>query len=163
MTPRTLTLALIASAGLNLFLIGGIGGVALISHGQERPFAAPERMRAPMWRAGDGLPDASRQAWRRALREKALDAAPTVREARSLRRTAWESLLKPGFDKEKARADLARSRELDSQGRATVENAILDFAAGLPVEERQTLLEGFRKVAPGRAGLTRQDRGNDRQ
>jgi uncharacterized membrane protein len=153
MNVRSLTVALILSAALNLFLVGAGAGAWILAQrmGHALPVAAAAQ-RAPLWRAGDDLPPAHREAWRSFLREHALSAAPTLRQSRADRRAAWEMLLKPDVDLAAIKAQLARSRGADSQARSQVEEAIVDFAATLPANERVTLLEGLRRVAPGRVG-----------
>jgi uncharacterized membrane protein len=154
MSTRRLTIALIISVALNLFLIGAGAGAWILAQrlGHVLPVAATAQ-RAPLWRAGDDLPPTHREAWRTFLREHALGVAPALRQSRSDRRAAWDMLLQPNVDVGAVKAELARSRTADSQARGQVEDAIVDFAATLPANERVTLLEGLRRVAPGRVGV----------
>ncbi|MDB5431373.1 MAG: hypothetical protein JWP35_2489 [Caulobacter sp.] len=158
MSVRSLAIALIVSAALNLFLLGAGVTAVVLGHGLKPPVASAAAQRAPLWRAGDELPPAHRQAWRDYLREHALSAAPVLRDARSGRRGAWEMLLKPTVDVAAAKAALAKARSGDEQARGIVEDAIVDFAATLPVDERMTLLEGLKRVAPQRAGIQAEKR-----
>ena len=160
MSARSLTIALIISAALNLFLVGAGAGAWVLGQRMGHGLAAPAAaQRAPLWRAGDELPPTHRDAWRAFLRERALSVAPVLRQSRVDRRGAWDMLLKPTVDVAAVKAQLARSRATDSQGRGQVEEAIVDFAATLPVDERVILMEGLRRVAPGRAGV----QGNGKQ
>lgn len=160
MSRRALIICLIVSAALNLFLVGAGAGAWILAH-RLGPLGgqAATAQRAPLWRAGDDLPAAHRQAWRDFLREHALEAAPMLRQSRADRRGAWELLLKDKPDVAAIKAQLAKSRATDSQARGLVEEAIVDFAVTLPVDERVTLLDGLRRVAPGRVGL-QQNAGN---
>ena len=154
MSVRSLTITLIISAALNLFLVGAGAGAWILAHRVgEAHMGAQITQRAPLWRAGDELPPAHRQAWRDFLREHALTAAPLLRDGRAQRRAAWEMLLQPNVDTAAAKAQLAKARGVDTQARGVVEDAIIDFAATLPVDERKTLLEGLKRVAPQRVGL----------
>jgi uncharacterized membrane protein len=146
---RGLTIALVISLVLNLFLVGAGAGAWILAHrlGQAHPAA----QRAPLWRAADELPPAHRQAWRAFLRDHALQAAPILHDARDQRYEAWDMLLKPTVDIPATKAQLAKARARTEDGRAVIEDAIVDFGSTLPVEERLTLLKGLKRVTAGQS------------
>ena len=151
MRPRTLLIALVVSLALNLFLAGLIVGAVLNrQHGLDhRAAVAGQSARAPLWRAGDALPQEKRRAFRSTLREAALSQQDAVRQSRQLRRQAAAMLEQPTFDAAAA-ADLMRqARLLDAQTRSVVEGRLMAFAATLSPAERASLAAGLREVMPG--------------
>lgn len=155
-SPRALTIALIISGALNLFLIGGISGAAYMRQkiAREAPpaqqVAAP---RPPLWSAGRDLPTEHRQGLRQAMREANQKNQANVRQARAERRAVWDALPGETFDAAEASRHLAAARALDQQSRTEVDEALIGYAATLPQAERAALAEGLARVyAPrGRA------------
>lgn len=148
MSPRALTIALLASVALNLFAVGT--AVGLLAAGR-RP--EPERVRpvGPMalWRAGDALPPDDRQAYRQLLRQQSMAVRDEVHASRLARREAFEALGDETVDARAVRGRLDEARRLEMQARGQVEGALVDFAAQLPPQERGDLSRGLTDFAPG--------------
>jgi uncharacterized membrane protein len=131
---------LIASAALNLFLIGT--GVTLIAlNGNKGSTPAPDRpnLRA----AATNLAPEHREQFNGLLRAEADSVRLTNHQARALRMAAWGSLASANFDPAVAKADLAQARVLNLASRGKVEDGVLDFAAGLPATERAGFAEAM--------------------
>lgn len=149
MSARWTSIALIASAALNLFLIAA--AATLIALGADRMFNRPPE-RAVLRAAAATLSPGRRKQLDTLLRAAGQSIQDANRQARALRRSAWGSLGSATFDPGLAKADLARARALNQASRGKIEDDVLDFTAGLPVGERAAFGD-----AMGRA-LARQSR-----
>ena len=157
MSRRSLIIALIVSVALNLFALGAVvGGFAIAHrlHGMGPVLARAAGQggagqggggQGPLWTAADSLAPAQREAYRRILHAQARDLMDQVRAARQARRAAWMGLKSDTMDAQAVTASLAKARDLEMQARLGVENAIVEFAAGLPLEERAKLADGLAK------------------
>jgi uncharacterized membrane protein len=145
---RPLLIALIVSAALNLFLIGGIvGALSMRAQVPKTTVAAlAAAPRPPLWTAGQGLSPEHRQGFRQTLREAGRRNQPAAKASRLERRAVWIAMQEPNFDAAAAKAHLAKARDLDAEVRANVDAAVVDFAAGLPADERAELADGLRAV-----------------
>ena len=159
MTARWTSVALIASAALNLFLLGT--AITVIAMGAHRAHHwLPQR--ATLRAAALSLPPEQRARFIALLRAEGDSIEGASRQARDLRASAWGSLAAPSFDSVVARADLARARALNQAARGTVEDGVLDFAAALPPVDRARFGEAMRRrsgrqdPASGRATATHQ-------
>ena len=145
MTPRTL---LAASLVLNVFAVGALGGGAfmLFRPGVVRmgPGALPPGPAA----AGRDLPPAERNRFRTTVRAVLGDNRDLVRGAIEARSRAFELFMQPSFDRGAANEALDQARAADFAVRTRLERAELDFAAGLPVEERARLALGLQRTGP---------------
>ena len=144
---KGLTIALLASLALNVFLAGIFAGRLL---SPERP-APPPHVEAPagdnprvMARFARDLPPASRRAFRRALRDSMPDLREQQSEFRSLRRTYYEALNAEDWDRETAEAALTAMQQARDERRALIDQAFLDAFETLSPEERALLLEQIR-------------------
>jgi uncharacterized membrane protein len=146
MRPRTLAILLAVSVILNVFVVGAFVGVFFgQSFGMSPPPAArPNAMMA----AADRLDPTDRDVFRALMQDEVQRQGPTALDARMARRQAAELMRQPTFDRAAAGALLDRARSDDTQVRAAVENALLDFAARLDQHGRTTLSEGLGR-APG--------------
>ena len=140
MARRTLTIALIASAALNLFLVGAVVGGLLAGRAEHRP-ATPKQGRGgpPLWAAGQALSPEHREAYRHMLRNRAPGSAEDFRAARRLRAEAWQAIATEAPDAAAAKAALAQARQLDASARGELEGRVVDFALALPAAERVKL------------------------
>jgi len=153
-STRTLTVALIVSGALNLFLVGGIAGAAFMRHRikAEYPVVGAVTGRAPLWTAGRGLTVEHRQGLRAVVREANQANRDAMRQARSERRAVWKSFADEPFDAAKASRRLAAARELDVQTRGRVDEALVSYAATLPPRERAALADGLQRLQSARGG-----------
>ncbi|MGI8840333.1 MAG: periplasmic heavy metal sensor [Caulobacteraceae bacterium] len=141
MNARWTFIALVASIALNLFLLGI--AVTVIALGVYRKGeGAPQR---PNLRsAALTLTPDQRTKFVALLRAEGDGVEAAGRQARSLRASAWGALAAASFDPLVAKADLARARALNQASRGKVEDAVMDFAAGLPSVDRARFGEAMR-------------------
>ena len=133
MTARWTPIALIASAALNLFLIGtAVTVIALGVDGIRHRLPQRPTLRA----AALSLPPDQRSRFIALLRAEGESVKGAERRARGLRAATWGMLAAPTFDPVVAKADLARARALNQASRGKVEDGVLDFAAALPPADR---------------------------
>jgi uncharacterized membrane protein len=107
--------------------------------------------RAPLWSAGRGLSEQSRQALRQTLREANRRNLPIIRQARGERQAALQALRSTAYDPAEAGKRLAAARALDIQARGNVETALTNYAATLSPAERAVLADGLARVYGPRA------------
>jgi uncharacterized membrane protein len=146
MPVATQRVALILSLALNLFLACAIAGAAVMWTGLGAPRV--QAARPPLRFAGDRLTPTHRAAFRAMLRAVNHDAAPIVQEARESRREAAMLFVQPAYDPRKVARALDHARQADIAVRTRLETAVVDFAAGLPVQERVSLADGLRRGGP---------------
>jgi uncharacterized membrane protein len=100
--------------------------------------------------AADTLPPAKRDAFRAMMSAKLSSLGPSLRDARLARHDAMARIRTEPFDRAAASADLARGRADDAAARGVVEEAILDFAATLPADQRALFGRGLVRAAVAR-------------
>jgi uncharacterized membrane protein len=148
-TPVRLKKWLVASVLINVFLIGGVaGGLYQWSNRAHPP--------APMVQHGlrkalAQLPEARRHQLRRLLRETRRENQSLIAASRQAHLDVITRLQSPTLDRDALDADLDRARTADISLRSRVDATLADFAATLPVDERQKLADamtGQRQGAP---------------
>lgn len=144
MTGRALRIGLIISLVVNVFVIGGLAGAAIMWQRVEtqRPLTGigrPARLRE----AAQALSPPNRRALRQAVREAAQSLRPVAEQAREARREAGRLLVQPTFDRAALEAALARARTADIAIRTRLEATVVDAASRLPVEERAALADAL--------------------
>lgn len=138
MTPRALTIALIASTTLNVFAVAGAAAL-FVSHARvEREVAAQNRPArgVGLMAVVDGLPDDVRDRVRQGLRDAALAARPDFEQSRTSRRQAQELASAETFDDAQVTRLLAQSREAEMRGRAHLETRAVALLKDLDAGER---------------------------
>lgn len=156
MTPRGLTIALLISAALNVFLIGAGAGLALTHAFWPGGMAAPSAN--PLRVAAQRLDPDNRQAMLELLQDLNQANGPVLLDARRERREVRRLLTTQPFDKVAALAALTRARADDVQVRTQVEAAMVDFAARLSPEQRAQLVPWVQRAAtrtPGKGLMGR--------
>lgn len=143
MSARWTVIALLASAALNLFLVAA--GVTLFVLGAGKGFDRPPE-RANLRAAAMALAPAHRNELKSLLRAAGQNIQGANQQARALRIAAWGSLGSATFDPAVAKADLARARALSLASRGKIEDAVVDFAVGLPAAERAEFGEALRRA-----------------
>lgn len=132
MTKMRTILAL--SIVLNVFLIGALGGgAAWLNYGSRMIAAGSLRV------AGSELPADQARAFRKVLRQARAGANEHVQQSRRARANAAELLKAPDVDQTAVKDTLEEGREADFRVRAAVEDAAVQFAATLPLEQRTQL------------------------
>ena len=146
MSGGGLKILLGVSLALNLFVIGAVAGVLLL---RQQSLTRVERG-DPVLSAADALPPARRDAYRAMMTTTLKSLAPTLRDARLVRRDAMARIRTEPFDRAAVSADLARGRADDAAARGQVEEAILNFAATLPPDQRAIFGKGLVRAALAR-------------
>jgi uncharacterized membrane protein len=146
MSRRGLVIALVVSLAVNLFVLGGLAGVALM--GLLRPTAQPPQAAGPprLMAIGAALEPARRDAWEATVRQTVENSRPKLRQARGLRDDAWQALGRDPLDPQAALATLDQARTLEFQARAEMDRTVVGFAATLPAEQRQKLGEALKRA-----------------
>lgn len=148
MTNRKVLYALLASLAVNLFLVGlGVGAWALGPRlMQPTPVVVqgPGRAPLPFWASARALSPQYRPAFNALLRKALLDKVPDIREARAIKRRAFDAMASGDFDAAKVSAELDRARALEFGARERLERDMVTFSATLPPEERANLAEAMR-------------------
>ena len=136
-----LRLLLIVSLIVNAFLLSAAGALA---YGWHRTFGLGLR---GGWRmhVADVLPADQARAFRATMRETVTASRPLIREGRLARADAAQLFVKPNYDRAGIKAALARARTADVTLRGRVEDQLVDFAATLPVNERQAMADALRR------------------
>jgi uncharacterized membrane protein len=146
MSRRGLLIALIVSLAVNVFVLGGLVGVALIGlPGRGPPPPGPPRLLA----LGETLTPAQRDAWKATIRQTAATGGPKLMRARQMRREAWRALTTDPVNPQAALAALDQARTLEFQARSEMDRAVVGFAATLPLDERRKLGEALVKSRRG--------------
>jgi uncharacterized membrane protein len=135
---RNTRLLLIASLVLNFFLLGA--GAALLYSWHRFGLAGGWRAHAAEYLAPE-----HRQPFRAAIRETVRDSRPLVREGRLARADAAGLFVQPQLDAAAVKTALARARNADVTLRGRIEEKVVDFAATLPLAERQALAEALKR------------------
>jgi uncharacterized membrane protein len=142
MSARALRIGLFASIILNVFLAAAfVGALGLTGYVVRHPAA-------PMRQAARDLDPAHREAFNALLRQQGHVIRQMNQQARALRLEVWKAMQAPGFDPAAAKLKLAQARTLTFAGRASVEDAVADFAATLPLDQRATLGRSFERMTP---------------
>lgn len=151
-SQRTLTVALVASVALNLFVIGAVVGGVVVGHRVREVAQVRDGARQPLWRAADGLSPEHQRAYRQLLQAEAGGVGGQMRQARQARREAWSGLTAQPLDGPAISRRLAEARALEMTARAGVEDRIVAFAATLSPAERAELAKGLARSGPGGRG-----------
>ncbi len=134
---------LLASAAANLFLLGVLAALFLPS-----ALHPPHRQPGPLREVAQSLDEAHRQSLLEVFRENGRAVRPLVRQAKLLRSGVWGELAAPSFDPMQAKAELARARELNDEASGKVQDALIDYAAGLPLDQRRALAAALEERMP---------------
>ena len=155
MSRRTILILLFVSLAVNLFVLGAVAGARFFGareHGHRPEF----RGGPPMFAAGAALPDNERDGYQEVLRSAAADAAPKLRQARTLRHDAWTRLAADPVDAAAISTDLDHARALEAEARGDVDHRIVEFAAKLPAADRGKLGQALSLPPQRRGGGSRQ-------
>ncbi|HSZ53719.1 MAG TPA: periplasmic heavy metal sensor [Caulobacteraceae bacterium] len=147
MTERTLGIGLFVSIVLNVFLAAAfVGALGLAGYVARHP-AAPA-----MRQAAHSLDSTHRAAFMSLLHDQGSAVRPINRQARALRLEVWQAMQGQAFDPAAAKLKLAQARTQTIAARARVEDAVVDFAASLPTDQRIALGRALERAMPrGRA------------
>jgi uncharacterized membrane protein len=146
---RGLQIVLICSLVLNVFVVGGLAGAAMMWHRAEaqRPamggpgFAGGRAGR--LRQAAMNLSPKYRRELRRTVVETLEGLQPQIADARAMRLEASRLLDEPRLDPAALQAALDKARGADMTIRTRLETALVKFAASLPETERSALAQGL--------------------
>ena len=144
---RWALVTLVVSLVVNIFLLGLIGGsVWHWTHDRGMGFRGGWRMRV-----SESLSDDQAKALRQAIHDTVRQQMPALRQARADRAEAARLFVQPQFDANAINAKLDQARASDMALRANLEHRMIQFAAGLPLDQRKKMAEAL-KDGPFRQG-----------
>jgi uncharacterized membrane protein len=143
MRPRWVVIGLIASVALNLFLIGAGAGLFALSLRLAK--ANPDARPGALFWATQALPQPDRRQFRLMLKGVHDEVKADSARSLALRAAAWGALAAPKPDPATIKQQLTQSRQIDVAVRTTVEEKIVDYAAGLSPADRATFAAGMRR------------------
>ena len=143
MSQRGLTVALIISLVVNVFVIGAVVGAFGM-----RARMIEQRQRPPMgnslMRVSEAMPEELRARYIARMRAEGQNNRAKMQEAREARAEAARALSAPQYDPKAAADALARAREAEMATRASLENAVVDFSRNLDQEQRRLIAKTLR-------------------
>jgi uncharacterized membrane protein len=152
MKPRTLTIALIASLTINVFLLSAVGAGAVMRYRAMEERGRHMKMGNPLFRVGERLPHDVRDRYIARMRQEGAAAWPRLKEARAARAEAAKAMAADPYDPAAVSAALARARVEEAATRATLESAVVDFARDIGPKDRAIIADALRKPTGGRRG-----------
>ena len=151
MSNRTLQLLMISLA-LNVFLIGGVAGAAIMwQRGDVQGQLPAVRRSERLLQAAGALSPEYRLLLRQRVQQAARSLRPHFEEARAARLEVARLLAQSASDPAALEAALARGRAAGLTIRAGLEKAVTDTAVGLPLAEREAFAEELRRVGTVRS------------
>lgn len=154
MTNRALTIAVIASLALNLFVVAAATTLWITRAGVDQQTSEQRRpgRRPSMMALAETVDPEVRQRVRRTVRESALAARPDFDEARDTRRAAVEMAGAEPFDAAAVSALMARSRAAELRGRERLERDMVTLLGSLSPEDRAALAPALSRNGGGGRG-----------
>lgn len=145
MSTRWVRGLVIASVVLNVFLAGAfVGGAVWLRNAKTG---------VSLESAGRQLPDQDRKAFREALRQVRVQSRQIILDGQQARQQAADLLQQPVMDEAAVSAALERARNADATVRTRLEQAIVDFAANTPLENRSVLAQALLRHMERRAAV----------
>lgn len=138
MTQRKLIYALIASLGLNLFLIG-LGAGMIYSKSQHHSYF--KRMAHDF----KHLPPEVREKHQKAFQEKHQSIKQNREKVKALRQQLADEISKPEFDKEKTKQLFEQINAIRGQNMHASQEMMLNTLADLPQEAREKFAKRMKK------------------
>ncbi len=141
MSNRALTIAVIASLALNLFVVAAATTLWITRDNVEASVAEQRRpgRRVPMMTIAESFDPAVRDRVRETMRASALAARPDFEAAREARRSAVEMAGAETFDPAAVSALLDRSRDAELRGRERLERDMITLLGSLDPDDRAAL------------------------
>lgn len=146
-----LVVGLFVSLALNVFVVGAFVGARLVDR-EPAPRPAAPGPRNPVAAALSTLPPETQAQWREEMPQYAQTYGPKMREARRLARETMRGFGAEPFDQAKAIENLGRARALEFESRQGMDRRLVEFAAGLPQDERARFGEALARPPLGRGG-----------
>ena len=159
MSQRTLSIALIVSLVVNVFVIGAVIGAFGMRMRYEEQRREPPR--APLMRMSEQLPEDVRNRYMAVMRAQGQANRPKMEQVRQARADAMKAFAAEPYDPKAAADALARARALEMETRAAVETTVVEFAKELKPEERKIIGQSLRGGPRGMGGGRRDGPGRD--
>ena len=150
MSQRSLIVGLLISLALNFFLLGAGATVLVIGARLAKlraVAAAPQGPLQPIRRAALALPPGPRGDFAQAIKAVNTAERQNTLTARQLRQEAWTALGADKVDAPAIKAKLGQARLMESGVRSKVEDAVVDFVATLPQNQRALVGQEMRPQA----------------
>ncbi|WP_374571666.1 periplasmic heavy metal sensor [Phenylobacterium sp.] len=159
MSRRVLLIALFVSLAVNLFTVGAVVGGLVVAARTPPPQPAQEPRPGPaIWAAAQALGPEERLRFREMLREQGPAVNQRLHAVRQARREAWRMMGREPFDGRAVTGALDQARATEMQARGEVEHRIVEFASGLPPEERARFAQRLAPVDADGQALERRPR-----
>jgi len=143
------TIVLIGSMTLNVFLVGAAAGI-YIAGARIAPSTSLKLRPAPnIWVAAEALPPPDRLRFRAMLRDRAATLQPQLQAVHGARMEASALISAPNFDTSAISAAFERARLGEATVRSEFDRALISYLAGMPQAERAALAEAMVRAAPG--------------
>ena len=161
MSNRALTIAVIASLALNLFVVAAATTLWITRDNVEATVAEQRRpgRRVPMMAIAESFDPAVRDRVRETMRASALAARPDFEAAREARRSAVELAGAETFDPAAVSALLDRSRDAELRGRERLERDMITLLGSLDPDYRAALAPALARSGSGGGRGGRGERG----
>jgi uncharacterized membrane protein len=154
MSNRTLTIAVIASLALNLFVVAAATTLWISRDNIEARVAEQRRpgRRVPMMAIAESFDPTVRDRVRQTMRDSALAARPDFEESRAARRSAVEMAGAETFDSAAVTALLDKSRAAELRGRQRLERDMITLLGSLDPDDRAALAPALTRSGSGGGG-----------
>ena len=152
---RPRDIALIVSIFLNVFLVGAAMTIYAL---RQTGMHTMGGQRSSMHAAASSLDAARRAALIRLLHSQGQAIQAETRSAKAIRDEAWASLATASFDPALTKRRLAQARALNVLAHRSVEDAVVDFAAGLSPAQRAIFSQAMRRAASHQRADSAKDR-----
>lgn len=141
---------LIASAILNIFLVGCLAGGAYHLFWSDHATLGKNHANNQIGLrfAAEGLSDEQQERFRDNIRQTRRQARPIIIAGIEARHHLRELLKAPTFDRAAVSAEIVKVRESDVAVRIKLEESLIDFAETLTPDERMKLAEGLANRGP---------------
>lgn len=160
---RGMRFLLIGSLVLNLFVVGGIAGAALMWNRVETPPAQINLRRPALREAAASLSPDQRRQFRRTVGQSFRALRPEAEKARAARREVARLLTQPTLDRPALDAALAGARASDARIRLQIETDLAIFLRSLPDDQRIAFGEALVRANERQAERRRQQASERRQ
>jgi uncharacterized membrane protein len=135
-------LLLALSLALNIFVMGAAAGAGSMWYWSQSPISAGAQR--GLWLAAEDLSNEQQQAFRKLLGEARRSVKTETAAGRASRDELERLLAQEPLDRAAINTELEKIRSADAVLRARLEEAVVSFAASLPVAERKLLVEGLK-------------------
>ncbi len=151
-SKKGLTIALLASAAINLIVLGAVGGIAMAGRHHQSPPAKIQRTGPPAQFRFDprtfirALPETERRKAMASLKAAAGKHQEIHRASMLTKEDLARLLSAKQLDEAKIEAVLARVRDLDAQSQKLAQAIVLDILRDLDPETRRRVIQTASRI-----------------